>query len=51
MYFVRIDYLYKGSPVQRERSLVSSMTFVRRAIARYCTEDYLVLSVRVEKCV
>ena len=50
MYFVRVDYIYKGSPVQRERSLVSNLAYVRKALMRYCTEDYLVLSVKVERC-
>lgn len=51
MYFLRVDYIYKGSPVQRERTLVPTYDAGRRLLSRFCGEDYLVLQVRFEKCV
>lgn len=50
MYFVRIDYLYKGSPVQRARYLVDSYSHARRILAEYHGADYFVLSVMIERC-
>lgn len=49
-YFLRIDYIYRCSPVQRVRTLVDSILEVRRYLHRYSNDDYMVLSVRVERC-
>lgn len=51
MYFLRVDYIYKGSPVQRERTIVSSYSHARHLLQRFCGEDYLVLQVKMERCV
>lgn len=50
MYFLRLDYIYKGSPVQRVRTLVESYSHARGIMAEYLGDDYLVLSVRIERC-
>lgn len=50
MYFVRIDYIYKGSPVQRARMLASSLTRAYKAVRSYVGSDYLLLSVKIERC-
>ena len=51
MFFVRIDYIYRGSPVQRVRRLVDTYLHAIDEIGEYHGEDYLVLQVRIEKCV
>lgn len=51
MYFLRIDYIYRGSPVQRERTIVSSYVHARRILSRFDGDDYLVLQVKFERCV
>lgn len=50
MYFLRIDFIYKGSPVQRTRDLVDNFKEVSRIISTMVREGYHVLSVKVERC-
>lgn len=49
-YFVRVDYIYKGSPVQRVRLLCDTFASARKYIAQYCGPDYFVLCARIERC-
>ena len=51
MYFLRVDYIYRGSPVQRLRTIVSSYKQARSFLMDFTGEDYLVLQVKIEKCV
>lgn len=51
MYFLRVDYIYLGSPVQRVRRLVPSLVAAMRELSQYRGTDYLVLQVKLEKCV
>lgn len=50
LYFVRVDYIYKGSPVQRVRCLVPSLTDAAKLVRQYLGHDFLVLQVKVEFC-
>lgn len=49
-YFVRIDYLYCCSQVQRVRSLVSSIGEAYRLIKTFVGDDYMILQVKIERC-
>lgn len=51
MYFLRVDYIYKGGAVQRARTIVSSYEAGRRVLMNYEVSDYLVLQVKFERCV
>ena len=50
MYFVRIDFVYKGSPVQRTRDLVDSFDKVVEMVSTLRADGYKVLQVKVEFC-
>lgn len=50
MYFVRIDFMYKGSSVQRTRNLCSDYAYVCRMLSTLNKFGYTVLAVKVERC-
>lgn len=50
MYFVRIDFTYKGSPVHRTRDLVKDYQAVAEMVSTMTASGYHVLQVRVELC-
>lgn len=49
-YFIRIDYLYRGSPVHRVRCLCPSLVDCAKLVRQYTGEGFMVLSVCVERC-
>lgn len=50
-YFVRVNYSYKGSPVQCTRRLVQGDSALLSFLADFQVEDFQIVSVRIEWCV
>lgn len=50
-YFVSLDYQYKCSPIQRVRALVSSIREFKYFLSKYSGDDYVLFSVKLERCI
>ena len=50
MYFVRIDFIYKGSVVNRTRDVVDCFASAARMVNTMVKDGYTVLQVKIERC-
>lgn len=50
MFFVRIDFCFKGSHVQRTRDLVDGYPAVLEMLKTMTASGYSVIQVKIERC-